>query len=164
MDDEIDEIVVPGVGKYQDIELKSVNRSGADEELKTEKDKEKEDEVKPIIDKIKEVLGDRVKDVVASSRLSDSPSCIVADENDPTMQMQHMMKAMGQKDLPEVKPILEVNPNHPIVTKLKDSGDENILEDVSFLLLEQALLAEGVELKKPADFVKRVNRMMEKAL
>ncbi|HDQ14405.1 MAG TPA: molecular chaperone HtpG [Sediminispirochaeta sp.] len=164
MDDDIDEIVVPSIGKYGELELKSVNRTGADEELKSEDDKEKEEEVKPLLERIKKVLGDKVKDVVASSRLSDSPSCIVADENDPTVQMQQMLKAMGQKDVPEYQPILEVNPNHPIVNKLRDSQDESLLEDVSFLLLEQAMLVEGAELKKPADFVKRLNRILEKAV
>ena len=164
MDDEIDEIVVPGIGKYKDIDLKAVNKSGASEDLKTEKDEEKEKEVKPLIKKIKDVLKDRVKDVVASSRLSDSPSCIVADENDPTMQMQHLMKAMGQGNTSDVKPILEINPNHEIVLKLKDSKDKDLLDDVSNLLLEQALILEGVELKKPAEFVKRLNRVMQKAV
>ncbi len=163
MDDEIDEIVIPSVGKYEDIELKSVNRSGTDDELKTDTDKKKEKEVKPLIKKIKDALGDQVKDVKASSRLSDSPSCIVADENDPTVQMQHMLKAMGQKDLPELKPILEINPSHPIIEGLKEKDDDTVKE-VSFLLLEQALLVEGVELKKPADFVKRLNSVLAKAL
>jgi len=163
MDDEIDEIVVPAVGKYKDVELKSVNRSGAAEELKTETDKKKEKELKPTIKKIKDALGDLVKDVKASSRLNDSPSCIVADENDPTVQMQHLLKAMGQKELPDFKPILEINPNHPIVEGLKDKDDETV-QAVSHLLFEQALLVEGVELKKPAEFVKRLNSMLAKAL
>jgi len=141
-----------------------VNRSGTDEELKTEEDKVREKEIQPLLDKIKGVLGDRVKDVVASSRLSDSPSCIVADENDPTVQMQQILKAMGQQEIPEFKPILEVNPKHAIVTRLQNSGDVSLLEDVSFLLLDQAMLVEGAELKKPAEFVKRLNRILEKAM
>ncbi|MCK4542094.1 MAG: molecular chaperone HtpG [Spirochaetales bacterium] len=164
MDDEIDEIVIPNVGKYNEIDLKAVNRSGASEDLKTEEDKEKEKEVEPLLKRIKEVLGDRVKDVVASSRLSDSPSCVVADENDPTMQMQQMLKALGQTEVADLKPILEVNPGHEIVKALEGSDDKGLLEDVSFLLYQQALLVEGVALKKPAEFVKRLNRMMAKAL
>ncbi|MDY7029866.1 MAG: molecular chaperone HtpG, partial [Spirochaetota bacterium] len=164
MDDDIDEIVVPTIGRYKDIELKSVNRSGAAEELKTEEDKEKEEEIKPLLEKIKGVLGDRVKDVVASNRLSDSPSCIVADENDPTVQMQQILKAMGQQEIPEFKPILEVNPRHAIISRLEHSDDKGLLEDVSYLLLDQALLVEGAELKKPAEFVKRLNRILEKAM
>jgi len=164
MDDDIDEIVIPTIGRYQDLELKSVNRSGAAEELKTEEDKVKEEEVKPLLEKIKEVLGDRVKDVVASNRLSDSPSCIVADENDPTVQMQQILKAMGQQEIPEFKPILEVNPKHAIINRLQNSEDSALLEDVSFLLLDQAMLVEGAELKKPAEFVKRLNRILEQAM
>ncbi len=165
MDDEIDEIVIQSVPKYQDIDLKAINKSSTANDLKTEDDKQKEEQAKPVIEEIKKMLGDRVKDVVASTRLSDSPSCIVADENDPTLQMQHMMKAMGQDNLPEIKPILEVNPNHPIVQKLSNQkSDAATLEDVSNLLLEQALLIEGAEVKHPADFVKRLNRVLEKAL
>jgi molecular chaperone HtpG len=164
MDDEIDELVIPTLGKYDETDLKAVNRSGSSEDLKTEEDKEKEKEVGPLLKRIKEVLGDRVKDVVASSRLSDSPSCIVADENDPTMQMQQMLKALGQTEVADLKPILEVNPGHEIVKALEGSDDKGLLEDVSFLLYQQALLVEGVALKKPAEFVKRLNRMMAKAL
>jgi molecular chaperone HtpG len=164
MDDEIDEIVVPSIGKYGDIELKAVNRSGAADDLKSEEDKETEKAVKPLMERMKKALGDRVKDVVASTRLSDSPSCIVADEDDPTVQLQQMLKAMGQKDMPDFKPILEVNPTHPIVKGLEDSEDDSLVEDVSFLLLEQAMLVEGAELKKPVDFVKRLNRILEKAI
>ena len=164
MDDEIDEIVVPSIGKYQDIELKAVNRSGTSDELKDEKDKEKEKEIKPLLDKMKEALGDSVKDVVASSRLSESPACIVADENDPTVQMQHMLKAMGQKDIPGFKPILEINPDHGIVKKLEKSDDKDLISDVSHLLFEQAMLVEGAELEKPVEFAKRLNRIMEMAL
>ncbi len=164
MDDEIDEIVVPSIGKYQDIELKAVNRSGTSDELKDDKDKEKEKELKPLLDKMKEALGENVKDVVASSRLSESPACIVADESDPTVQMQHMLKAMGQKDIPGFKPILEINPDHEIVKKLEKSDDKDLISDVSYLLLEQAMLVEGAELEKPVEFAKRLNRVMEMAL
>lgn len=165
MDDEIDEIVVPSIGKYEEIDLKAVNKSGASDDLKTEDDKKKEQEIGPVIEKIKEALGERVKDVVASSRLSDSPSCIVADENDPSVQMQHMLKAMGQKDLPEMKPILEINPDHEIVKKLEaKKDDKELVADIASLLLEQAMMVEGVELKQPAEFVKRLNRVMGMAL
>ena len=164
MDDEIDEIVTPTVGKYKDIELKSVNRSDATKELETEEDKDKEKEVKPLLKKIKNVLKDSVKDVRPSVRLSDSPSCIVADESDPTVQMQHMLKAMGQDALQDVKPILEINPNHEIIEKLKSTEDKKVIEDVSWLLLEQALLIEGATLKNPAQFAKRLNTVVARAL
>ena len=166
MDDEIDEIVIQSIPKYKEVDLKAINKSSTADDLKTDKDKDKEAAVKPLMKKIKKVLGDRVKDVKASTRLSDSPSCIVADENDPPMQMQQMLKAMGQDTgMSDIKPILEVNPTHPIVVKLSEKKQDNAtLEDVSNLLLEQALLVEGAEVKKPADFVKRLNRVLEKAL
>ncbi len=164
MDDEIDEIVAPMMGPYKEKEMKAVNRSGSSEELKTEEDKKKEKSVEPLLKKIKDILGEEVKDVVASSRLHESPSCIVADEHDPTAQMQQMLKAMGQSNLPEIKPILEVNPDHPIVKQLQDSSDKTLLEDVSHLLLDQAILAEGAVLKDPHSFTQRLNRILEKAL
>lgn len=164
MDDEIDEIVIPSIQKYKETELKSVNRSGSADDLKEDADKDKEKELKPLLKKIQDVLGDKVKEVKVSARLSDSPSCIVADDNDPTVQMQHMMKAMGQKEMPKVAPILEINPNHEIVSKLNSEKDKTVIEDVSFLLLEQAMVLEGAELSDPVEFVKRINRVMNKAL
>ncbi len=162
--DEIDEIIIPSIPKYKDFDLKSVNRSGAADELKDESDKQKEQDLKPLIKKIKTVLGDKVKDVKSSNRLSDSPSCIVADENDPTSQMQEIMKAMGQSGDMDIKPILEINPKHQIVVKLKSMRKGKAFDDASFLLYEQALLQEGVKLDNPAGFVKRLNSIMEKAL
>lgn len=164
MDDEIDDIVITAVPSFKDTPLKSVNRSDAAESLKTDEDKQKEKEIEPVIAKIKSALGDLVKDVKASTRLSDSPSCIVADENDPTVQMQHLLKAMGQKNMPDFKPILEINPEHEIIRKLAETEDVDVINDVSNLLLEQAMLIEGVELKSPSDFVKRLNRVMGKGL
>ena len=164
MDDEIDDIVIPSYGKYKDFERKAVNRAGSDEELGIDKKEaaKKEKEFKPIVEKIKKALGDRVKDVHLSKRLSDSPACIVVDENDPSLQMERMMKAMGQTGFGEVKPILEVNGEHPIVAALKDCEDEAHIEDVSCVLLDQALLVSGAELKDPADFVKRLNTLLSK--
>jgi molecular chaperone HtpG len=164
MDDEIDELVAPVIGRYQEVELKSVGRSATAEDLKTEADKDKEKEISPLLKKIKKILGEEVKDVRASTRLSDSPSCIVADDNDPTIQMQHIFKALGQKDLPEVKPILEINPDHSIVKKLAATEDKKLSEDISRLLFEQALIVEGAELANPAEFAKRLNRVIEKSL
>ncbi len=160
MDDDIDEIVVPSLAKYKEWELKAVNRAGADSELGTEKDKKAEKELKPALEKAKKALGDRVKDVKLSRRLHDSPSCIVADENDPSIQFAQMLRAMGQTELPDVKPILELNGEHPLVLKLVDSDDEARIADIAGVLLDQALLVEGVKLKDPADFVKRLNRLL----
>ncbi len=164
MDDEIDEIVAGAIGKFMDVELKAVNRSATADDLKTDEDTTKAAAIEPLLQKVKKALGDQVKDVRASSRLADSPSCIVVDEHDPTMQMQQLLKMMGNKDLPDVKPILELNPTHPIVTKLAAVQDEAVIEDTSRLLLEQALLVEGGELTDPAGFVKRLNRALEKSL
>lgn len=164
MAEDVDELVIPMVGTYKEIELKSVNRSDAGEDLKEKKDKVKDKELQPVIDRMKKILGDRVKDVVTSVRLADSPSCIVVDENDPTMKMAQMMKAMGQRDMPDVQPILEINPDHPIVGRMKELEDEDRFSDAAFLLLDQALLVEGEAVKDPAEFVKRLNRVMETAL
>jgi molecular chaperone HtpG len=175
MDEEIDEIVIPSLHSYrketagtdekseaQTWELKAVNRSGADEELGEKRDKKAEQEIKPVLDKVKKALGDRVKDVKLSRRLHDSPSCIVADENDPSLQMAQMLKAMGQAEMPDIKPILEINGEHPIVASLRDTDDNERIADVAGVLLDQALLVEGVKLKDPADFVKKLNRLLSK--
>lgn len=164
LDNEIDEIVISTVPKYKDFDLKSVNRSDAANDLKSDDDRDREKKIEPLVKKIKEKLGDKVKDVKASTRLSDSPSCIVADENDPTVQMQSILKAMGQGDLPDFKPILEINPDHEIIMKLENSEDESLIEDVSFLLLEQAMIVEGVEIKDPNQFVARMNRVINKVV
>lgn len=162
LDGDIDEIVIPGYGKYKDFELKAVNRAGSDEELGVDKKEaeKKEKEFKSVVEKIKKALGDRVKDVKLSNRLTDSPSCIVIDENDPSLQMERMMKAMGQGGFSEVKPILEVNGDHAILQKLKASDDEEFIADVSTVLLDQALLLGGSEIKDPADFVKKLNKLI----
>lgn len=164
LDNEIDEIVISTVPKYKDFDLKSVNRSDAANDLKSDDDRDREKKIEPLVKKIKEKLGDKVKDVKASTRLSDSPSCIVADENDPTVQMQSILKAMGQGNLPDFKPILEINPDHEIIMKLENSEDESLIEDVSFLLLEQAMIVEGVEIKDPNQFVARMNRVINKVV
>lgn len=162
LDGDIDEIVFPGYGKYKDFELKAVNRAGSDEELGVDKKEaeKKEKEFKSVVEKIKKALGERVKDVKLSNRLTDSPSCIVIDENDPSLQMERMMKAMGQGGFSEVKPILEVNGDHAILQKLKASDDEEFIADVSTVLLDQALLLGGSEIKDPADFVKKLNKLI----
>ncbi len=164
MADEIDEIVTPMIGPFEEKEFKAINRSGALDDLKTEDDKKKEKDAEPVLKKIKKVLGEAVKDVVASARLADAPSCLVSDDADPSAQMRQMLKAMGQKDIPEATFILEVNPDHPVVKGLAEEKDKELLEDVAYLLYEQALLVEGVELKDPVAFAARLNRVAAKAL
>ena len=162
MDDDIDDIVIPGFGKYKDFELKAVNRSGSDEDLVDDKKaaEQKEKDFKPVVEKIQKALGDKVKEVKLSKTLTaENPSCIVVDENDPSYQMIQMMRAMGQEG-PELKPILEVNGDHPILAKIKESDDETLIKNVSEVLLNQALLIAGVEIKEPAEFVKSLNALL----
>jgi len=163
LDGDIDEIVIPGYGKYKDFELKAVNRAGSDEELGVDKAEaeKKEKDFKPVVEKLKKALGDRVKDVKLSNRLTDSPCCIVIDENDPSLQMERMMKAMGQGMPSMVKPILEVNADHAILQKVKNTEDEALIGDIATVLLDQALLLGGAEIKDPADFVKKLNRLIQ---
>ncbi len=160
LDDEIDEIVFSGVEKYDGIDLKAVNKASTSEDLKDEAEPDKADQLKPLIEKLKATLGDRVKDVRASVRLADSPSCIVSDEDEPSMKMAQMLRAMGQKDLPALKPTLEINPDHEIVKKLLARTDDAVAEDAAWLLFDQALLMEGVPLQDPAIFVQRLNRIL----
>jgi len=160
LDDEIDEIVFSGVDKYSEIDLKAVNKASTSDDLKDETEPDKGEALKPLIDKLKATLGDRVKDVRASVRLADSPSCIVSDEDEPSMKMQQMLRAMGQKDMPALKPTLEINPDHEIVKKLLARSDDAVAEDAAWLLFDQALLMEGVPLQDPAIFVQRLNRIL----
>lgn len=163
MADDIDDIVIPSLMKYKEFDLKGVNRAGSDEELGIDKEeaKKKEEAFKPVQDKIKKALGERIKDAVLSKRLSDSPSCIVVDENDPGIQMERMMRAMGQA-APAVKPILEINAEHPLVKTLENSSDEKYIADVCEVLLDQALLVSGAELSSPTDFIKAMNTLIVK--
>jgi molecular chaperone HtpG len=164
MDDDIDEIVIPALERYKDIKLKAVNRSDTIDEIKTEEEKKKEKASEPLLARMRKVLADDVKDVRAGAGLSESPSCIVADEDDPTIGLQQILKVIGEKNIPEAKPILEVNPDHPIIKSLESTKDERVFEDASRLLFEQALLVEGVRPKDTASFIKRLNRVLEKAL
>ena len=164
LDDDIDEIVFSGIDKYGDIDLKAVNKTSASEDLKDEVETVKSETLQPLLDKLKATLGDRVKDVRASVRLADSPSCIVSDEEEPSLQMQQMLRAMGQTNIPAPKPTLEINPDHEIVKKLLARSDDAIIQDTAWLLFDQALLMEGVALKEPALFVQRLNRVLNQSL
>lgn len=163
-DDDIDEIVFSTVEKYGDIDLKAVNKSAAGEELKDEAQPENVETLKPLLEKLKTTLGDNVKDVRASTRLADSPSCIVSDEDEPSARMRQMMRAMGQTDMPELKPILEINPDHEIIKKLLAQSDDGTAQDAAWLLFDQALLLEGVPIKDPAIFVQRLNRVLNQSI
>ena len=164
MADPFDEIIIPSIQKYKEKPFKSVHHSDAADDLKTEDSKSDKKDLKPLIKKIKKVLGDQVKDVMASSRLNESPSCIVADQNDPTAKMQEMFKAMGQSTMPDVKPILEINPDHKIVKKMKGLGKTKTFDDLCWILYEQAMLIEGVKLPNPSTFVSRLNNILVKSI
>ena len=160
LDDDIDEIIFSGVDKYGEIDLKAVNKIATGEDLKDEAEPDKAEVLKPLLVKLKALLGDRVKDVRVSARLADSPSCIVSDDEEPSLQMQQMLRAMGQKEIPAPKPTLEINPDHEIVKKLLARPDDAVAEDAAWLLLDQALLMEGVPLQDPSAFVGRLNRIL----
>src|SRR5277367_1776322 len=164
LDDDIDEIVFSSVPKYSEIDLKAVNKSTIGNDLKDDSTIEKAEELKPLLEKIKATLGEAVKEVRASSRLADSPSVIVSDEDEPSARMRQMMQAMGQTNLPELQPTLEINPDHEIIRKLVADPNDGKVEDAAWLLYDQALLLEGVPLKDPATFVQRLNRVLNQSI
>jgi molecular chaperone HtpG len=164
LDDDIDEIVFSTITKYGDIDLKAVNKSSIPEDLKDHSTLAKAEELKPLLEKIKATIGEAVKEVRASSRLADSPSIIVSDEDEPSARMRQMMQAMGQKNLPELQPTLEINPDHEIIRKLLADPSNSKVEDAAWLLFDQALLLEGVPLKDPAIFVQRLNRVLNQSI
>ncbi len=162
-DKEIDEIITPSIGAYQEWELKDITSSEAPKTEQTEEEKkEVEEKFKSIVEKITEKLGEAVKEVKTTNRLSDSPSCVVKDANDPMASMAAMFKQMGQ-EMPESAPILEINPDHQIVQSLNGCADEAMIEDVSWLLLDQAKMSEGMDIKDPVSFTQRLNRVMAKS-
>ncbi len=160
LDDDFDEIIFAGIDKYGDVDLKSVGKASTGEDLKNEAEPEQAAALKPLLERLKSTLGDRVKEVRASNRLAESPSCIVSDEEEPSLQVQQMLRAMGQKDLPSPRPTLEINPDHEIVRKLLGRVGDPIVEDAAWLLFDQALMMEGLPLQEPASFVQRLNRVL----
>ena len=167
MDHEIDEMVFGAMQKYKDHDFKSINHANALEEIKDDKskdDKKTKKDVDPLIKKVKKVLGEKVKDVVSSNRLSDSPACVVADSNDPTAQMQDLMRQMGQSGLPDSKPIFEINPDHKIIKKLSKMNKNKQFNDTVMLLFDQALLVSNIKIENPGEFIGRINKVLEKSL
>ncbi len=160
--DRVDEWVVANLHQFEDKALVSVARGDLDlgklggEEAKSAQ-AQQADEFRDVLARLKTVLESRVKDVRVSSRLTSSPACLVADETDLGGNLQRILKSVGQK-VPEAKPILEVNPSHPIMQRLKT--EERRIDDWANLLFEQSLLAEGGTLEDPAGFVRRVNELM----
>lgn len=164
-DKEIDEIITPAIGAYKEWEFKDITACEPPKVEQTEEEKkEVEEKFQDITKKIKDKLGDAVKDVKVTNRLSESPSCVVKDAADAQMAaMAHMFRAMGQA-MPESAPILEINPEHEIVKKLNGCPDESTIEDVSWILLDQAKLSEGMEITDTVAFAQRLSRITAKAL
>ncbi|PKO85598.1 MAG: molecular chaperone HtpG [Betaproteobacteria bacterium HGW-Betaproteobacteria-12] len=162
LSDRVDEWVVGHLTEFEGKQLQSVAKGGLDlgkleDEAEKQEAEKAADEYKELLEKVKTSLGDKVKDVRVTYRLTDSPSCLVSDEHDPSGNLARLLKAAGQK-APDAKPILEINPQHPAVMRLK--YEESRFDDWSALLFEQALLAEGGQLDDPAGFVKRINDLM----
>lgn len=161
--DRVDEWLVSNLADFDGKALTSVARGDIDLEGDKESDdsEEKKDEKENavVLERLKEMLGDKVKEVRASSRLVDSPACLVADENDMSQNLARILKQMGQ-DAPESPPILEVNLDHLLVKRVADEEDETAFEDLASILFDQALLAEGGRLEDPGSFVKRLNQLL----
>ena len=164
MDDDIDDIVTSMVYEYKELPFKAINKTGAMDDIKKDEAKSEDEkkEESALAQKIKSALGDAVKDVVISSRLSaDSAAVIVMDENDPSIQMQKILKQMGGgEDLGEIKPILEVNADNALIKKIDQCTDEEMIKDLSSVVLNQAYIAEGIMPKDPAAFVRQVTRLL----
>lgn len=171
--DPVDEVWTQSLYQHKEKRFQSAAKGGAELGSKEEREKEaeerkqKEGELRGLLDTLKGKLDDRVKDVRLSSRLTESPACLVGDAYDTSPQLEALLRAAGQ-EVPVSKRILELNPDHAIVQKLqslqKESADEARLKDYAELLYGQALLAEGTTLPDPADFSQRVARLMAQAL
>lgn len=162
LSDRVDEWVVSNLSEFQGKPLVSVAKGGLDlGKLEDEAEKKEQEnvasEMKELTDKISASLAERVKEVRVTHRLTDSPACLVADEHDMSANLARLLKASGQK-APMSQPILEINPKHPVVLRLK--SEEKRFDDWASVLFDQALLAEGGQLDDPASFVKRVNQLM----
>ena len=162
LSDRVDEWALSYLTEFDGKQLASVAKGGLDlGKLEDEQEKESQqkeaDEFKPLTDKIKASLAERVKEVRVTHRLTDSPACLVADEHDMSGNLARLLKAAGQ-NAPASQPILEINPQHPVVLRLK--GEEKRFDDWAAVLFDQALLAEGGQLDDPATFVKRINQLM----
>jgi molecular chaperone HtpG len=162
LSERVDEWLVANFPEYEGKQLASVAKGELDlSKLQTEEEKKEQQKLssehRALVAKLKDALGERVKDVRVSTRLTDSPSCLVADEHDMGGNLSRILKAAGQK-APLAKPILEINPGHPMVKRLEE--EKARFSDWSHLLFDQALLAEGGQLEDPAGFVRRMNELM----
>ena len=159
--DRIDPWLVDHLGAYDGKEFQDVSRgqlSLPDGDGETTREP-KNDEHKSLLEKLKRSLGDQVETVNVSQRLVDSPACVVTGEQDLTPQLRRMLEASGQ-DLPESKPILEINVEHPLLVRLAGESAEDRFGELARIVLDHALLAEGSQLDNPADYVRRVNQLI----
>jgi molecular chaperone HtpG len=160
LDEDVDAIVFPMVTEYDKTPLKHVSDVKFDNEEVVNSEDSKE-----LLEKLQKILGDEVKEVRVSSSLVDSPVCIVADKDDQNYMMAQIMKQMGQlENIPEIKPILEINPKNELFAKISTNSDEDLIEDIAKTLLDQARLFNGEEIKDSVQFIERMNRIMVKAL
>ena len=164
MYDRVDEWLMGSLNEFDGKSFVSVAKGELDldkfsDEEEQEQQKKVEEDAADIVKKVKDSLGDRVEDVRVSHRLTTSPACIVLNEHEMALYMQNLLKQAGQQ-MPSTKPVLEINPGHPIVDKMKSSTDDAQLIDWSLLLFEQAILSEGGQLENPSDFVARLNKIM----
>ena len=134
-------------------------KSESDTETEAETESEQQDDFKDLLEKVKKSLDGQVEDVRLSKRLTDSPACLVVDEHAMSAHLERLLREAGQA-VPGSKPHLELNPDHALVTRLKEEQDEQRFADWSHLLFEQALLAEGGQLEDPASFVRRLNALL----
>ncbi len=160
--DRVDEWMLSFLQSYQDKPLASVARGGLDlGELADEQEKKQAEEIadalKPLVERMRASLGERVKDVRVTTRLTDSPSCLVSDEGEISGHLERLLRQAGQK-APQRRPILEINPDHGLVRRMK--ADDAAFDDWALLLHDQALLAEGGQLADPVGFVRRVNALL----
>lgn len=156
LDDEIDSIIMPMLGEFEGLKFTAINQV----EDKNELSEEEKQNFAPFLAKFKELLKDEVEDVRLTSRLKDSPSCIVYDKNKPDFAMQQLLKQMGQEQ--NVKPILELNPKHSIFTKLKEN--ESFVPDIAILTLNMAKLSEGMGIENASEFNASLSKIITKAL
>ena len=162
LSDRVDEWMLSFMPEFEGKKMTSVAKGGLDlgglaDEAEKKEQESTEKEFKDLLEKMKTALSEKAKDVRVTFRLTDSPACLVADENELSGNLLRMLKAAGQ-EAPSTKPILEINPEHPLVLKLK--YDDAAFDEWANLLFDQALLAEGGHLSDPASFVKRMNKML----
>ncbi|WP_089085627.1 molecular chaperone HtpG [Aquitalea magnusonii] len=162
--DRVDEWVVGSLFEFDGKSLQSVAKGELDlgaleDEADKEAQKQAEEAAKPVVEKVQTALGDKVKEVRATARLTDSPACLVAGEHDMSAHLERMLKAAGQK-VEASKPTLEINPEHVLVKRLAEESDAGRAADLAQVLYDQALLAEGGKLEDPATFVKRINKLL----